>query len=537
MRNFTHHKFFIAFLINGFLFFVILSLFKPCYSTDTDIYFLYTLSGGYGNAPTNLLHFSYGAHPILGWISVGLFSHFPRFNWYSFLLLSFHFVCCTSLLFSFLQYFSKLYAIVVFTIFFLFIESMLLLKFNYSGTALIGAISGSISLLLFFTDKNQRNSYLNKKFLFFSLLILVSGMIRIHYMVLFVAMVLCMAIFILSRRQFYKFIIIHVIIGIVFLILFQGQKYYYEKKIPQWKQEEQLRSAYYNIINHPGDKPKTNNSGFEKLKQDMAGIYYLFDKNLVNYETVKQISNNRIGWFHRQPVGLRDFYWLFRSLRVYFLLFAAVIFFFVMDGQFKLLFKFICLSMFSVLIAVIIILFFKITELIILSILSFILLSAIICLQRIIFPKPSLIAGAILILLGSGWMIIRLLKVNVQNEKVISQTRSLIKEFNSHPGLFIETGPYFDFHLSIWDLPEKYPLRNLIDKGLIISNSYASQLARYGITDLMKEIPVKDNIYLVGNKVSILIEYYKLLYNQTVHVKKVPGFEYIDAYQITTDNK
>jgi hypothetical protein len=539
MQNVIHHNFYIAFLLNGILFISLLCLFNPSYNTDVDIYYLYTLSGGYGNAPSSLLHYSYGAHPILGGIIAYLFTYFPGFNWYTFFLITFHFVCCVTLLFSFLDSFRRVFAIAAFIIFFLFIESRLLMGFNYSGTALIGAVSGSVSLLLHFANKKWIVATYRKKIFFFSFLILAGGLIRIHYIILFGVFAIWMGIFILSRKRLIEYLKIQLILGLLLVVFFQGQKYYYEKNIPQWQQEEKLRQAYFYIANHPLKKSSLIDDNIEKLKQDLVRISFLCDKNLVNHETIKKFIKNNVQKFGNwnMPYNFQSFYWIYMDLRVYLLLIGGVIIVFIINRNYTILARFVYMAIFYVVVFLAIYLHFKSTEMIILTFLTSVLVSAIICIADLSPQKPSLIAGSFLVVLSCVWMTNRIIKADRQNKQGISYARAVINELNQHPDiLFIDAGTLFDFHVSIWDLPEEYPIHNLIYNELFLSNSYDSQLYKHGITDLMKEIPVKNNIYLVGQKASILVEYYKLLYNQTVQVKKISGFQYIDAYQITTYN-
>jgi MFS family permease len=535
MRKLLHQNYFIAIALTGILFIIILLLFNPAYNTDVDINFLYTLSGGYGNEPSVLLHYSYGAHPLLSWIVAGLFRAIPGFNWYSFLLVLFHFACCVTLLISFLRSFRRVYAIIAFMIFFLFIESRLLLGFNYSGAALIGAVSGSFSLLLYLAEKKQGEKIYSKRVLFFSLLILTGGLIRIHYIALFGVVAIWIGLFILPRKQLIGYLKIQFILGLLLVIFFQGQRYYYENKIPQWREEEKIRQAYIDISIHPRKEPLLQDSGLEKLKQDMIRSSFLYDKNLVNYDAVIQFRKNNTRNLAMIPGSFQSFYWLFMDLRVYLLLFGGVLLFFLLNRNFKIVTRLIYMSLFPVLVFVMICLFFKITEVILMTALASVLLSVIFCSAGVAAKKPSIVAGSLLVFLSCGWMITRVVKKNDQNKKDISNARMLVNELNSHRDVLFVNGANPDLYLSIWDLPIKYPILNLIYRERFITNSYHLQLQRFGITDLMKEIPVKDNIYLVGEKSSILVEYYKFLYNQTVQVKKIPGFQYIDAYRVTAD--
>ena len=534
MRKISNHHLFVAFLLTGGLFILVLTLFQPFYNTDADIYFLYTLSGGYGNPPSELLHYYLGAHPVLGVVISMLFRFFPMFNWYTFSLLLFHFISCVALLMMFLKFYRRTYAIGFFLIFFLFIESRLLLRLNFSGTALMGVISGTVSLLLYYKGRAGGKSDSRWQHYLLALLIIIAGLIRIHYLVLFGAFASWMALFYLPHREFVKYFkVLVVLAGIVFLC-FLGQRYYYQHKIPGWKHEEKMRQAYFNIHNHSHKESPVTGNGLEKLREELIGISFLYDKNFTGFEEIKKFSKNNVRRFNLVPQNYQAFYWLFIDMRVYILLIAGAILFFVMSWNIPQLKRFIYMSFFSLVAFLGICFFFKVTEVILLAFLASVLISAVLCLaDNNGNKKQPLAAGVLITALGCFWMISRLIKEDSRSRPGVTNARNVIRELNSHPDiLFVDAGTHFNFHLSIWDNPANYPIRNLVYNELLLSNSYSQQLKRHGVEDLMKELPVKDNIYLVGEKASLLVEYYKQLFNQSVVVKKVPGFRYIDAYQL-----
>jgi hypothetical protein len=179
--------------------------------------------------------------------------------------------------------------------------------------------------------------------------------------------------------------------------------------------------------------------------------------------------------------------------------------------------------------------FFKVTEVIYFAVVASILLTGLFSLSQISLAKLPSRALIFVSLLCSLWMLVRLTRINDRNKQAIAYAREVIKELNDHKdSLFIDAGTFFNFHLSIWDVPRQYPISNFIYNELFFSNSYEAQLLKYNIDDLMKEIPLKENIYLVGNKAHLVAGYYLLLYNQTVFIEKVEGFRTIEAYKIHT---
>jgi MFS family permease len=537
MKKIYYHNFYISILLTGALFSIVLFLFNPSYNTDVDIYFLYTLSGGYGNEPSALLHYSYGWHPLLSGIITYLFRRFPAFNWYSFSLVLFHFISCISLLLSFLHYFRRRYAIGAFIIFFFFIEGRLLIGFNFSGAALIGVMSGSISLLLYFIAKNEEVKVSKRKLFFFLLLIFIGGLLRLHYMALFSLFAAWMGLFFLPQKKFIHFLKIQFFLGLLLVISFLGQRYYFQKKIPGWNEEEKMRKAWIYINNHPHKESVVRDNDVEKIKENLISISFLYDNKLTDYNAVKDFGRENVQGFKIIPAHFPSPYWLFMDARPYLFLFTGMIIFFIINKNQKLLTRFICVSLFYIIVFMTLWLFFKITEVIFLTMLASVLLSAFLCLGKLFSTNLSIKIGFFLALLSCTWMMIRFVRFNDQHKQEILYARGIIKELNEHNNiLFVDAGSFFNFHLSIWDVPGKYPIHNLVYNELFLSNSYKSQFTRYGITNLMKEIPVKDNIYLTGQRASILTEYYRLLYNQTARAEKIPGFKFFDAYRIRTVN-
>jgi len=539
MWKLFRNNFGIAVLLNGFLFGLTLFFFTPAYNTDVDIYFLYTLSGGYGNVPSGLLHYSDIMHPLLSTGIAELFGVFPEFNWYSFILLSFHFVSCVTLFSAFLHYFKRSYAIWAFVIFFLFIESRLLLHFNYSSAALMGAMSGSVSLLLYFTYHKEGTSVYNRQFFFYSLLIFISGLIRIHYMALFGCFALWIALFFLRRNSFIQFFKIHFFLGLLLVIFFQGQRYYFQKKIPGWKEEETMRKANIYFMNHPKKETYTKHLGIEKVKQDLISISFLFDKKIFDAKSVKSFAEeNTTTHYKLYAPNSNFFYWLFMDIRVYLLLFSGIIISLILNKSLKNLSRFIYISLFFIGTYLGLLIFFKVTEVIYFAVIASMLLTGLFSLSQISlakFPSRPLIFVS---LLCSLWMLVRLTRINDSNKQAITYAREVIKELNEHKDiLFIDAGSYFNFHLSIWDVPRQYPISNFIYNELFFSNSYEPQLLKYNVGDLMKEIPDKENIYLVGKKASFVAEYYQQLFQQPFEAIKIEGYKNFEVYSIRAQKK
>src|ERR1700709_146898 len=103
MNQSRPHPLFISVLINLVLFSLVLAFSFPIFNSGDDVYLLYLSCGGFGETPTELLHYHYGMHPYIGWLLKNLFTRWPDFNWYTAMLYLFHFVACAVLLMQLLK--------------------------------------------------------------------------------------------------------------------------------------------------------------------------------------------------------------------------------------------------------------------------------------------------------------------------------------------------------------------------------------------------------------------------------------------------
>jgi len=531
MKKIILGNFGFSLLVNLILFGIVLFLFHPAYNADVDIYFLYTLSGGYGNAPSPLLHIPWEIHPVLALPLAGLFRVFPGLNWYTVLLVIFHLVACTTLFLSFLYAFNRKLAVSAFVLFFLFIESRLLLGFDCSGTALVLNICGAGSFLLYAVKDGKDGKPDRKRKLFFYSLIFLGGLIRFHYMIFFCGLALLIGFFFLGFQKFTGFLKIIGALALLLLVFFLGQRLYYKKMIPDWTKEEQIRNAHYFYSNRPHKNLSEKADEREAVKQDLISISFLYDQKLTDYVSLKKFSEESTRGLDVGPADFLALFWLFMESRVY-IIPVIVISLLLLPVRAALL-RFLLLALAFTAVLLFFCLFIKLTLVIYLAIVTAIFLSGFLSLIHLSFSRLSMLTSLIFFIAGCSWMLIRLNKISRNNSKEIATARSIVKELNSHPDiLFVDAGSFFDFHFSIWDVPAKYPMRNFVYNELFFANSYRAQFARFGVSDLIREIPERNDIYLTGEGATRLIRYYRSIHGRQVQVRLVPGFQFIRAYQV-----
>ena len=515
-------------------FIIFLFLVKPTINSDDDFYILYTLAGGYNDIPTNILHYNYGWNPLLFWPVAKLFTSFPNFNWYTFLLLILQLISCINLLQVLAAMFRKSISIILFIIFFIFFESVFLISLNNSNTSFILAISGCSSLLLFFLNEKKLLLFNFKRLILPFFLLLISGLLRIHTLGLYVVLTLGIGLVLLPLLQYLKFISILFISGTVLFFFIQGQKFCYDLKISNFQAEEKLRESLFFLANHPINY-SSEGAGTARVKESFIRSWFLYDTSFINSKDIEEFGKSRV---YNRIFKLKEnssiIYWTFVNNKIYFFLFVNIFLAFFTSKFYKALGKWLLMSLPGILIYFCLALFFKVTEGILITIFCSIFISAIFCIRNITITKTPFVYYIICLLaIASIWRIAIIQKKNNLNIKNIHLTRSVLKELNDHENfLFINTNEFEDNGFYIWDTPKQYPLKNLITKELLVTNSYHSLLKRFKVNDVMKDLPEKRYVFTSGFNQPFFKDYYLLEQGLKVEVVKIPEFRYLEVYHI-----
>lgn len=521
-------------LITAVLFATFLTLCAPIIDSDDNFYALYTLAGGYGQAPTHILHYLHIWNPFLFWPIAKLFNLMPGFNWYSGFLLTLQFIGCTHLLHLFLRLFPRWMALTLFLIFFLFFESSYLLSLNHTTTSFLLAISGCSSLLYHFHSGTKSATADFSKLIFPLCLLLVSGLLRLHTLGLYIVLTLGMGLIFLPFRHYKRMFLSLFLIGLVLLTFMAVHKFYYITRLPHFEREEQLRQSLFYLANH-STSPHRGDTGISRIKSSFIQSWFLYDTAFVTQKDIDHFSKKATHNQLRNTGTKRSIlYWSFINSRVYLFLLALILFAFTVYRQYKVLIQWLLMSLPGVFVYGYLVLFMKVTESIFIAFLSSIFFSAAFCFNRFKLERVSFTPLLhILLILNTGWMLVRIYKSNDANLNEIKETRALLKEISTHPQfLFVNTDMDFrDLGFYIWDTPQQYPLTNLLNKELLVTNSYYPTFERFGIRDLMQELPYRSDI-LLFNRVDPLLKEYYLMQGINTELKVVPGFTTLTAYRI-----
>lgn len=501
------NAFLFSLLVTAILLFLFTSITTPLLNSGDDAFMMYTLAGGFGEAPTNLLHYNHLWHPWLGSLVSNLFSLKPGVNWYSIALLVYHWLGLTAILYVMLRTLKLSSAVLLFLTLFIFIEARLLLSLNLTGAALVAG-TGAVLLLTYQVKQQRITNWLT---VFPVLLLLLAGLLRLHVIVLVILLFLPLLFFGFSKKQLVQIAAIFFLSGVTLFGLNKLQEQYYTKHIPRWKKQEEFRQGLFYAYNRPIKENIPRNVFTDSAEQELFFSAFLYDSVKFTPERVMEISKNitRKRWLDEKEDRL-GLYWFFFELRIYLLLFIVFAGLLVINKQLKQL-RYWAIPVLTVLfIYGYLFVFLKMTATIHFGLLFILLIqfSATIQSDTTFLPgkKSSayLISGILLLLLA--WMFVRLYKENIANKSRQQRFRCVMNEMNQQKDkLFIATDDSFPLgYFYIWDVPEQYPVTNLLYKDRLLTHTYIQTLNRYGIKDLNKALAEDKRVLLLGGKLPSL---------------------------------
>jgi hypothetical protein len=473
----------------------------PLLNSGDDTYLMYTLSGGYGEKPTNLLHYNHIWHPWLGWIVKSLFIQFPGNNWYTIILLLFHFAGCSCLLYVFLKRTNSAQALLFFTTLFLFVETRQLLSLTFTGAAFVAG-AGALCLLLHqFTQKR----IFNRNFYFAVALLLFAGMLRLQIAWLVIILFSSVAITLLSWSLLLRWAGTLALVVSMLWGMNKLQEQYYSNNIIGWKQQEKFRQALFYSYNRQVNVSKTTTVFSDSIEQQLFFAGFLYDSVKFNTEKVaaisKQITRNRSISNKEDTAGL---YWFFIEMRIYLLLLGFFIALLLWQRKYHIIRNWLLSLTAFLTIHVYLFLFLKITMPIHLGLLLFLFVGLFVQIknEQTIFPanKRAALLFSFLLLLSFGWMGIKVTGENNINKERQQQFLCGVKELNQQPNkLFVATDDVFPLnYFYIWNTPNQYPAANLLYKDRLITHTYLQTLKRFGIRDLHDALLNNKNVFLLG---------------------------------------
>ncbi|HEX6180629.1 MAG TPA: hypothetical protein VFZ47_05245, partial [Chitinophagaceae bacterium] len=321
MNLIRQHPVLSALLVNVILFSGVFAFAFPIYNSGDDVYLLYTLSGGFGQAPTELLHYHYGMHPYVGWVLKNLFTQYPGFNWYSLLLYLFHFLSCTAILSLWIKKNPPAVIASGYALLFFGIEMHFLLNPTFTNTAFVSAIGGLIILY----HGYRQLEYNRLQLLCGWLLVFFASLLRLHLLMPALLIAAPFFIFMTRKIQLTRFFM-HTVAVVLFIAAFvMIQERYYKKYIPGWQEEESYRQTvidHYNIPKMPHDNQQED----IRISADFLEKGILWDKEFLSARQIqKTTAAVKLNGAWQQKDFRQKLYWVTWEFRLGVLIVALML--------------------------------------------------------------------------------------------------------------------------------------------------------------------------------------------------------------------
>jgi hypothetical protein len=512
MNQSRPHSLLLSVLTNLVLFSAIIVAGFPIFNSGDDVYLLYLLGGGFGQPPTELLHYHYIVHPYLGLLIKNLFLQFPNFNWYTAGLYFFHFAACTIFLWQWLRNNKLIPALLGFAVVFFTVEARFLLQPTFTNTAFTTAAGGM--LLLYDGLKH----YSRPKILLAAALVLVAAMFRMHMLI---PVIIIAAPFFLVFINVRRMLVPAASLAVLLVSLIFLQQQYYKQRIRGWEQEENYRKAvihYYNI-------PKKQITDWRHTAQLPAYLIehgMLWDKSSLSEQSIAAATKFAgLNSALQQPEFGERLYWLLMENRLG--LIVAVAFF---------LYLFALMSRKQKIAAIVsalllsglctgLLLFRKLPPYVIPAcLLTWIAFTGILGGRETnTSPKRNwvfAVAGVLLL----AWAIARAYKLNNWNKSQQQEFACVYKYVSGSPGkLFIavdDTLPMDYFH--VWHTPRTYMLPNVLYKDHFLNNTYQPAYKKFGINSPGQYL---DNsaVVFIGKEPAVAYAFYQWPRQQSIKLK------------------
>jgi hypothetical protein len=512
-----------------FLFFNIVS--TPLLNSGDDTFMLYTLGGGYGEPPSNLLQYNHIWHPWLGWIVKLLFGQYPGINWYTIVLLLAHAAGAGFLLYCLFKRSRPLQALLFFGVLFFFFEARQILTLTFTGAAFTAA-TGALFLLL---HQLQQKRALSINSFLAVLVLLLAAMLRLQIVWIVIALACSVAIVFLHKKQWLAWGFAGAVVLISVWGLNKVHQQYYIKKIPGWQQQEKFRQALFysynrQLVNYvPPDIFK------DSTEQALFFSAFLYDTAVFTTQRVltisKGITRNRSLGNKEDRIGL---YWFFIEMEPYLLLFIGVVTSLLLQRKYQPVKKWLFALLAYLVVHSYLFLFLKITTAIHLGLLLFLWIALVIQItgedQFYIRKRIITFLPVVFLAVSAGWMGVRLIKENNLNKEKYQRFLCAMHELNAKPDkLFVATDDSFPLnYFYVWNTPQQYSASNLLYKDRLITHTYLQTLQRFNSISLEEALVNNSNVLLVGRALPAL----EKVFQHTKLTDPVPGYSCLEVRQL-----
>ncbi len=452
-----------------------LVFFLPVINSDDDFFLMYQLGGGFGEAPSNLLHFDHVIHPWLGYILSRLFINIRGVNWYTWFFISCQFISWILIGRLLLLSFKRITAILVFVLLFVLAGINSLQSLNMTSTTWLLSIAAMSWMVC-----------QPRAFIFCFLILLLAGSIRMQIPLIVGTLFLPLQWVKAKRLPWKPILFLAALTGILFLLNWV-QKKQYAKNIPGWETAESRRQDLFYAFNRPRNLEKADSLIFiNAIEKQVYDRVFFYDEGFPSKQRLAQIS--------RASVRMRDLsqnddfgalHWTWVAWRLYLLYFLiAVLLAWRLNGI-KDWLKNIWLPLLGIIgFYAFLFIFLKFTEAFFMGIILMMAIQMTLLWPHKNSPEKNDWLTGLLFLLPMAWSLSRDISIDKQNHEGYRQFSCGAKEIaGEKQHLFISTGEgipvkYFKYN----ELPAAFSLENYVFKERVLTESFSNSFKKYGIT-------------------------------------------------------
>lgn len=490
--------------INLILFLLFFLFAHPAYYSDEDFYIAYLFAGGFGNPPSELLHYDYGLHPLLGIVIKLLFEFIKFGNWYTITLIFTQYISLTVILFHLLRKSDPAHTLLLYIVLFVIYEGWLLMNIGFNSASLTLTSAGLVLLLEWQATANASSRLLYWSGLFF----LFASFFRIHVMVPIIGFSLPILISPFGKKRVKNLGFFFIICTVLIFVFNAGQKFYYKENILGWQSEESYRQLIYKIYNDS----RTNSYKSErfKIEFDLIKLGLPADPDFLTKEKLEEMYKEIKSTIPRQLSFNKDsWYWFIVNGRLYFYLVLLIpISIWNYNTSFIPELSSILLLFFGLFILAYLAksneYFYK----------AGIFLWLIFIIQKKgISNKTKYQRSVILLLLGFFlfWGLVRIKKMSAIRIDDEARFKKYYNFIYQNPGkLFINTSWGFPISaFPIMEDPRSFPLKNFLGNEHFLMRLYPDVLKKFGIS-AFHETPLHSTAFILGKPTDNFLNYFEL---------------------------
>lgn len=453
----------ISLFFHALFFAFILGLTRPVFGSSDDTFLAYLFGGGFGYAPTQMLHYGAAFHPLLGWMIKHFNLLFPSINGFSVLLYFGFFIAFTVLFVQILNNRFSGFRIFLYVCLCLVFEAWFLIRPSFTALALVLSLAAYLKLYVFLKSPEQSFRRLIGPLLLFSF----SAMLRLPATLVFAVPALVLYFPYLKARIKPVLLFAALFLGVLFN-LHLSQRLVYENKVTEWNKQESYRNLYFSKVNRSLIKPVD-----EVLScQDYLLANSVFiDKEALTESYIKSVDFAFFSEIKQRLFNAEMWKWFLINNKLFLLFPVCLLFFFLFASKGI---KYPMILLFSIILIqfALLILFFKLPPYIV-PFLCFAF--CVFLLFEIKGDNRHTIMLVLPVLVLSAWSVRHLVSMDSEGREHNQILKSKIAELEQFPNsLFMATDDLFplaDFY--VFDHPKAFSLPNLLNKDRLLTDRFS----------------------------------------------------------------